>query len=258
MSVPLLAQYLNFGLAIVLVIRLYGLKLIGRYKVFSALLVFDILTSAAAMFIPWNRLHLDYRVAWLASKPISWVLYIWIVFSALQRVMTGYKGILSMSRKVFAACFVVSVLIGLLSARIEFVITRPNAPVELAFIVDRAFCTISLLLLCATLVYLLWFPVAVSRNAALLCSGLMVYFAVKTALMVLRDVWSPESVKLLSLALVLLFSACLAFWILFFTKAGELETVRPGHRWKPKDQDRLLDQLEAINAVLLRSAKQGN
>jgi hypothetical protein len=256
MSVPLLAQYLNFALAIVLVIRLYRLKLISQYKIFSALIVFDIVTSAVAMFVPWNRLHLDYRVAWLASKPISWILYIAVVFSVLQRVMFGHKGILSMSRKVFGACFIVSVLLGLISARIEFVVAHPNAPVELAFIVDRAFCTVSLLLLCATLVYLLWFPVAVSRNAALLCAGLMVYFAVKTALMLVRDIWSPNSVKLVSLALVLLFTACLTFWVLFFTEAGEYETVRPGHSWKPKEQDRLLNQLEAINAVLLRSAKQ--
>ena len=179
MSVPLLAQYLNFALAIVLVLRLYWLKLLSRYKVFSALIAFDIVTSATALFVPWNRLHLDYRVAWLASKPISWTLYIWVVFSVLQRVMFDHKGILSMSRKVFGGCFAVSVLLGLLSARIEFVVTRPDAPVAVAFIVDRAFCTVSLLLLCAMLVYLLWFPIAISRNVALLCSGLMVYFATR-------------------------------------------------------------------------------
>lgn len=256
MSIAALSQYLDIGLGTLLLVRLAWLRLVSQYRVFSALILFDVLTSVVALFVPWTRLHWDYQVAWLSWRPIAWILYIWVVLSALQRVAAAHKGILSMSKKVFTACFAVSALLGLLSARIEFVVARPNLPVEIAFIVDRGFCTISLLLLCATLIYLLWFPVAITRNTALLCSGLMVYFGVKTALMLVRDVWSPGSVRLVSLALALVYTACLTLWVLFFTEAGERETVRPGHSWQPREQDRLLNQLEAINAVLLRSAKQ--
>jgi hypothetical protein len=136
MSVALVAQYVNFGLAIVLVARLSALDLIRKYRVFAALIAFDLVTSAVALFIPWDRLQWDYRSVWLATKPISWVLYVWVVFSVLQPVMAGHRGILSMSRRVFAWSFIASIAFGLLSARVEYVLTKPNAPVELALVID--------------------------------------------------------------------------------------------------------------------------
>lgn len=256
MSVSLLAQYLNVAVAIVLVLRLVWLRLLDHYKVFGALIAFDIFSSGVILFVPWGRPHLDYRAAWLALQPVSWILYVWVVYAVLHNIMIEHRGILSMSRKLFAACFAASMLIGALSARIEFVVAHPDAPVKLALIAERGFCTVSLLLLCVTLAYLLWFPIAVSRNTALLCAGLMIYFAAKTALLLARDIWSPDSVRLVSLVLILISTACLTLWSVFLTRAGEYETVRPGHSWKPNEQDRLLHQLEAINAVLLRSVKQ--
>ena len=256
MSVLLLAQYLNVAAGIVLVIRLAWMRLLGRYRVFGTLIAFDFVSSFALRLVPWGRPHLDYRTAWLALQPISWILYVWVVYSVLQKIMFEHRGILSMSRKLFAACFAASAIVGALSARVEFVVTRPDAPIKLAFIADRAFCTVSLLLLGITLLCLLWFPISVSRNAALLCSGLMVYFAVKTAVLLVRDIWSPDSARLVSIVLILISTACLTMWAVFLARAGEYETVRPGHSWKPTEQDRLLHELEAINAVLLRSVKQ--
>jgi hypothetical protein len=256
MSVLKLAQYLNVAVAIVLVSRLVCLRLLNSYRVFGALIAFDLVFSAGLFLVPWGRPHLDYRIAWLVQQPIAWILYVWVVYSVLQKIMFEHRGILLMSRKLFAACFAASVIVGVLSARIEYVIARPDAPVKLAFLIDRAFGTVSLLLLGVTLLCLLWFPISVSRNTALLCSGLLVYFAAKTALLLARDIWSPDSVHLVSLILILISTACLTMWAVFLTRAGEYETVRPGHSWKPSEQDRLLHQLEAINAVLLRSVKE--
>lgn len=256
MSVEQVAQYLNILVAVVLVIRLFWLKLAGKYAVFTALIAFSVVWSLIVALVPWRARNIDYRVAWLIFEPIAWTLYVWVVYSILQKIMATHRGILSASRKLFAACFVASVVIGLLSARVEFVIAHPDAPVTLALIIERGFCTVSLLLLLATLVYLLWFPVSVTRNVALLCGGLMIYFAVKTALLLVRDIWTPDSVRLVSLLLILVSTACLTMWALALSRAGESEMVRPGHSWKPKEQERLVHQLEAINAVLLRSAKQ--
>lgn len=256
MSVYLIAQYLNILAAFVLVIRLFQLRLADAYKVFTAFIGFEVVSSGVVLLVFWHKLNIDYRTTWLTFKPISWLLYIWVVYAILRKIMLCQRGILSVSRKVFAVCFASAGIVGVLSARVEFVVARPDAPVKLALIVERGFCTVSLLLLCVTLVYLLWFPIEVTRNSALLCSGLMVYFAVKTALLLARDIWSPDSVRLVSLILILISTACLAMWAVFLTQAGEYETVRPGHSWKPNEQERLLHQLEAINAVLLRSAKQ--
>jgi hypothetical protein len=124
-----------------------------------------------------------------------------------------------------------------------------------AMIVERACITTSLILLAVTLGFLLWFPVQVSRNIAVLCAGLLAYFAAAAAMLLLRDVWSVGSFLTLSMTVVSVHTACLLFWLRYLNTRGELRKVRPGHSWRRKDQERLVGQLEAINAALIRSAR---
>jgi hypothetical protein len=48
---------------------------------------------------------------------------------------------------------------------------------------------------------------------------------------------------------------CQLFWLFALGRQGEQKRVVVGHHWKPSDEQRLLGQLEAINASLLRSRK---
>jgi hypothetical protein len=47
----------------------------------------------------------------------------------------------------------------------------------------------------------------------------------------------------------------LALWLFGLNRQGETKSVVVGHQWNPSDERRLLSQLEAINASLLRSAR---
>jgi hypothetical protein len=124
-----------------------------------------------------------------------------------------------------------------------------------AIIVERACVTTSLVLLAVTLAFLLWFPVQVSRNIAAVCAGLLAYFAAETAMLLLRGVWSVGSSLSVSMGLVSVHTVCLLFWLRFLNTRGEFRKVTPGHSWHRKDQERLVGQLEAINAALIRSGR---
>jgi hypothetical protein len=174
--------------------------------------------------------------------------------------MNDHPGILRTSRRIFAASFVCAVGIGLVSARLEYAASAQALTVIAEFvtramIVERACVTTSLILLAITLAFLLWFPVQVSRNIACLCAGLLAYFAAATAMLLLRDVWSIGSSLSLSMTVVSVHTACLLLWLRYLDTRGEVKKVTPGHIWRPQDQERLVGQLEAINAALIRSAR---
>jgi hypothetical protein len=50
-------------------------------------------------------------------------------------------------------------------------------------------------------------------------------------------------------------TACLLVWLVYLDRRGEQRKIRPGHSWRRADQERLIGQLEAINAALVRSAR---
>jgi hypothetical protein len=256
----LIAKYLNVAVAIVLVARLLASRLLPKYRVFALFLLYDLGLSLLWVALPWRRLidqyGLDYRTIWLATRPLAWLLYIWVVYAILHKVMDDHPGILRTSRR----SFVCAVGIALVSARIEYAASAQALTVIAEFvtramIIERACVTTSLILLAVTLAFLLWFPVQVSRNIACLCAGLLAYFAAATAMLLLRDVWSIGSSLSLSMTVVSVHTACLLLWLRYLDTRGEVKKVTPGHIWRPQDQERLVGQLEAINAALIRSAR---
>lgn len=264
MPFVLIAKFLNVAVALLLVARLLNQQLLSKYRVFALFLLYDLSLSLLWVALPWRRLidqyAIDYRIIWLGTRPLAWLLYIWVVYAILRKVMDDHPGILRTSQRVFAASFVLAVTVGLLSARLEYAASTQSASVlaglvTRAMIVERACVTTSLILLAVTLAFLLWFPVQVSRNIAFVCAGLLAYFAGATAMLLLRDVWSIGSFLTLSMTVVIVHTACLLLWVIYLNSRGELSKVRPGHSWHRKDQEKLVGQLEAINAALARAGR---
>jgi hypothetical protein len=106
----LIAKYLNVAVAIVLVARLLASRLLPKYRVFALFLLYDLGLSLLWVALPWRRLidqyGLDYRTIWLATRPLAWLLYIWVVYAILHKVMDDHPGILRTSRRIFAASVV--------------------------------------------------------------------------------------------------------------------------------------------------------
>jgi hypothetical protein len=261
MPIESVAQYLNVSVAIVLVLRLTLSRLFQSHRVFGLFIAYDTFSSLFALVSSWGAWHLDYRYLWLTFAPLSWIFYVAVVFSILRGVMNEHRGILSLSQKVLFFCFAGAIAVSVISARLEYAAANVTDPdpiafwVKLSFILERALCTTALLLLVLSLIYLLYFPVNVTRNVVSICAGLSVYFAVKITLLVTHNVWSPGSLRLVSLAVSFLSTACLLYWLFSLTPKGELKTVRPGHSWKPEQQQRLIEQLNALNDSLLKSTR---
>jgi hypothetical protein len=100
---------------------------------------------------------------------------------------------------------------------------------------------------------LVYYPIPLNRNVIFYSVGYAFYFTSKALSFFLRNTgnhWDKFGFSLLAVS-----TACLLFWIFSLSQLGEKKTIVIGHKWDPKDEERLLEQLEAINTTLMRSRK---
>lgn len=257
-----IAQDVNVALCIALIIRLLVLRLHRIYRIFCLFLLSELLGSVIAslkhLLPEWLP---DYRIIWIVADSVIWICTLWTVYALLDAVLTNLPGILGFSRKLLNGAFISAGILAMLTARPEYSVSGAAAfpdpiarAVGIVFVLDRVLSTVALLVLVSILGFLLWFPVEVSKNLIVFSTGFIVYFAAKTALLLASSVWSHESLRLVSNLLMFISGACFAYWTMFIRPQGETVPVRIGHSWHVREQERLIGQLEAINAALLRSA----
>jgi hypothetical protein len=70
-----------------------------------------------------------------------------------------------------------------------------------------------------------------------------------------RNVVGHEMMSQLNTVLEVISAGCYLVWIFFLTRAGESRITMMWHNWSPDDEQRLIDQLNSINATLLRAAR---
>jgi hypothetical protein len=263
MDWPHIAEVTSDVLEVALIVRLLSLHLHRVYRIFCVFLIFEVLTSCLALWIQlahpqgWN-----YSVVWLVFTPIDWVLYIVLVYALLSALLSKFPGILNFSRKVLRLSFIVGGLIGILTARPEFLayqrirhVQALDRVVSAAMVADRIICMVALLALTATLLFVLWFPIQIPRNLAVFCVGLVTFFAAQTSMRITFSFGPHINIDVFNTVVLFVFCACLLYWFIFISKAGEQVPTRIGHSWNAAEQQRLLAQLEAMNAMLLRAAR---
>jgi hypothetical protein len=257
-----IAQDINVALCLALIVRLLVLRLHRVYRIFCLFLFAELLGSLFAflnLLMPeWLP---DYRIIWIVADSVIWICTLWTVYALLGAILTNLPGILGFSRKLLNGAFISAGILAMLTAQPEYSLSGAAAfpdpiarGVGLVFVLDRVLSTVALLVLVCILGFLLWFPVEVSKNLIVFSTGFLVYFAAKTALLLTTSVWSHESLRLVSNLMMIISGACFAYWAIFITHQGETVPVRIGHSWHIREQERLIGQLEAINAALLRSA----
>ena len=251
-------------LSVVLVIRLFSLRLHSAYRVFCAFLIFQVISESFVIVLKLTSLNrvIDYRVAWLAIISAGWVLSFWMVYALLRDILRNLPGILRFSQRVLNFVVPLSLVIALVSAKPEYLAagagtatTSLGYMVKAALIMDRLVATISLLSLMLMLVFIVWFPVTLPRNLAVFSVGFVVYFTAKTVLLLVRSFWAHESFELLNDGVTLILCICLVYWITFLNKRGESVPVTLGHVWQINRNVKLVNDLEHLNAVLARAGR---
>jgi hypothetical protein len=261
------AQLTSDVLSAILIIKLLSLRLHTVYRIFCIFLAFDLFASVISFTESYiHDPRLDYRITWICLRVVAWILSLSMVYALLNAVLVTFPGVLRFSRRLLNVTLVVVGVLGLLTANLDSSVSGSSGflsnfvdpigrAVRATLDVERAISSVALLMLIIVLTFILWFPVPLPKNLAMFSFGFVVYFAAKTGLLLTRGLWSRESFHIVSDTVPFILAGCYAYLIVFITERGEATPVRLGHSWQAQEQDRLLAQLESMNAALLRGAR---
>ncbi|MFL6414078.1 MAG: hypothetical protein ACJ74Y_00170 [Bryobacteraceae bacterium] len=255
-------QVVDLVLGSLLIVKLWKSGLYKNYPAFWLFLLFDLLGSYGWLLTHFDPRHLDYRVVWLCTSIPVWVLTLSMVYRHMEKILANLPGIAKLSKTVLKVSYGIAVACGIIATYVQYG-NRGDWNTErligylvaLGVILAGTFATMALCVFLAMLTFLVWFPVSVPRNVASLTAGLLLYFTVKTVLLLAPSSWSPQSVRVISLCLTIVSSICFAFWLVLITTEGEKSVSKLQLSWRAIDKERLIRQLEVMDQSLAHAAR---
>ena len=254
-TVSLLLAYVSTACEAGLVLRLYTNGLYKVYRYFFFYIAFVVLRALVA--IPIGTGSNVYALIYIFTTPVLAFLYLAVLLELYGVVLAGSPGIASISRWVILGGFLVALAVSVLTLGIDArgakLFTYP--PVLLFHLFDRMVSSTIAFFLVLITAFLVWFPVPLKRNAVVYSLLYSVYFLSRAIALLLRNVAGPSFVDTASVINLSISILCVLGWAFLLNSQGEAERVVIGHKWSPRDAERLVEQLNSLNATLLRTAR---
>jgi hypothetical protein len=241
-------------LSVVLIFRMVRNSLHRLYLWFFLYLCAGVVQSL--VHLPLDPNSNAYAWAWMLSQPVIWLLYILVVLELYSLVLRKHPGIATLGRWALMGALGVAIVISLVSLLPDLSNQAERYPVLLYFmVIERGLISSLVVFLLLIIAFFLWYPIPLSRNVTLHVGVYAVYFLSSTMALFVRNVTGHELTPAVSTAMIAVANICLLVWILFLNRQGETQTVVLGHQWRPKDEEQLVRQLDAINSALLKAAR---
>ncbi|MDQ6664980.1 MAG: hypothetical protein M3Z23_11370, partial [Acidobacteriota bacterium] len=184
--------------------------------------------------------------------PLMWLLYILVVRELYSLIFEGYQGIYTVTRWSMYAAWTLSICLAIVSSTLTW---RSNAGISTRvyyFQIERGIVFGLVLFIPVALFFLSRYPIQLHRNIIVHCFLYSVLFLTDAAALLL-DALSPTGISHFANLLLVAFSGCCYLaWALLLTRKGEERNVVVHHRANPAEEDRLLQQLSAMNHTLLQ------
>ena len=254
-TVSLLLAYVSTACEAGLLLRLYTTGLYKVYKYFALYVAFLVLRALVG--IPLGMDSTAFSYVYILTTPFVACLYLAVLLELYGVVLSGSPGIATVSRWVILGGFLVALAVSAsilaVDARRATLFTFP--PVLLLHLFDRMVSSTIAFFLVLITAFLVWFPLALKRNAIVYSLLYSVYFLSRSIALLLRNVAGPELVHVSSVIVLSISIICVLGWAFFLNNQGEVEHVVVGHKWSPQKAERLVEQLNSLNSSLLRTAR---
>ena len=235
------------------VFRLVSSGLWRRFPVFTCFFAFLAVDYAWPVVVPQES---DlYFYLWITTELITRVFCVFGVLELYRLMLARYKGIYSLGRWAMYVASIISVVVSVLMLLPRITPAMPQRSVYLgyAYAFNRGVdfsLTIFILLI---LLFLGQYSVTLSRNLVVHSSLYSIYFLSSgTYSFVHRAVWNHSS-PMLDTAFAGIVAACTVAWF-FLLNPKEEEVSAIHHRFSPEYEARVLQRLDALNQVMLKSA----
>ena len=232
-----------------LCVRMWLAGLHRVYVNFFRYLVLELLQALIPLFVPLESPL--YRDLFVASQALIVAFYALVVLELYSVILRNLAGIAGVARHYIKVTLVFAILVSLLPLWIE---KTPNTLTGYLFIFERPILSSLVAFVLLISGFLVYYPVPLGRNVIAYLAGYAVYFPTIATMAFFQNLgyfWNRQKGNI-DMGISVL---CLTFWLMALNRQGEDKRVVVGHHWNPRDEQRLLAQLEAINASLLRSRK---
>ncbi|HEX5228065.1 MAG TPA: hypothetical protein VFW44_10160 [Bryobacteraceae bacterium] len=251
-QLPIEQQFLlaiQLAFLVSLCIKLWYNGLYKLYVFFFFYLVLELAQGFLPIFVPVNRPF--YRIGYVASQGLVICSYALVVLELYAVVLKDLRGLAGIARRYIQITLAVAIGLSLLPLRIERV---PTTLTGYLFIFERPVLSSLVFFILLISAFLVYYPIPLGRNVIVYLIGYAVFFLAASVVALFQNLgyfWN----RVLSSVNMGVFVLCIAFWLISLSRQGERKRVVIGHQWNPSDDERLMGQLRAINASLLRSRK---
>jgi len=228
----------------------------GLFRIYRALFVFAIFEAnraALSLMVPHDTSFYGYM--YLATEPITWVLYALMTLEAYQTALSGFPAISSVSRRFVSVSLAGAVVLSV--ASLAFGTSNDGQyPILEAFLLIGRVVNASLLIFVVCLALILfWFPVPLNRNALVNAATFTFYFGITTGAIFLRNLAGPEMTSQADVAVMCAANCMVIVWIVLLSPQGQHQSVTAGIPRDKERAERLIGQLEALNSTLAGSVR---
>lgn len=251
-QLPLEQQFLNVAQIAALLglcAKLWWSGLYKLYAFFFTYVVLEFLQALIPVFVPLDSPI--YRDGYVASEALILCSYALVVLELYSVVLRDLEGIASVARRYIKVTLAVAIVLSLLPLAIEKV---PSTLTGYLFIFERPIISSIVVFVLLISGFLVYYPVPLGRNVIVYLAGYAAFFLTTATVALMQNLGLFWNRQISSVAMAI-FIACLMFWLIALNRKGENKRMVVGHKWNLGDEQRLLAQLEEINASLLRSRR---
>lgn len=243
-------QTLGLLLPAALLVRLWREGLHTRYRAFYASLAFDC-CAAAAMYLARPNSNL-YSEIFFASTAIAWVLRYRVLRELCVLVFHDHPGIESAVRLGVRVSLVLAILTPLAILALARVQSGSVFPLlDQFFLFHQSVAFFLTILFSGTVAFVAWFPVALRRNILLYCLGFSVRFIGGSILLLLRNVVTSTSGRIVASQVDMTLEVGTALlWLIWLNRAGEQPLVSIGRHFRGEHAAAAMERLESLNRSL--------
>ncbi len=234
--------------------RLHSIGLACKYRVFFVFLCYAAVCACVPLLL--NPRSDQYFWFWVITQPVSLILYIWVVTELIGLVLARHRGFYTAGRWAMYVGIAVSAVISAatLLPKITPEMQQDTKLLWYCFAAERAVDFSLAIFLVLMLALLNFYAVPLSRNVMVHAVVYTIFFLSNSLWTILRNVFGLKYEQSVNTALTAVSFACIVAWLMLLSHKGEEARVKAPW-YGPEQEERLLSQLDSLNAALLKIAR---
>jgi len=246
------------------VLKLLTTGLYRRYRIFFAYFVFRLpymtlfLVLTHLRGLPGGNGSSSYLYFWayIISQPFLFLAYILVVVELYSLVLERYKGLYTLGRWAMYAAVLISGTISILSLLPKIAASTPEPSRRLLyeFAAERGIDLALVIFILLIVWFLSKYPVPLSRNVVAHTVIYSVFFLSNALALLWRTLLGYHVMDVFNVISTAVASACAVAWCVMITARGEEVRVQVP-QIRPDSEERILQQLDVLNATLLKVSR---